>query len=199
MRHDSTGGLCEVATLAGVVEGTVYAYFESKRALLLRVVSDFYEQLIHDAESGLRAVRGAENQLRFLIARHISVLVEDLGICRIVLSEIRPDPALYGDAVLELNRRYTSLALHVIEEGVASGELHADTVPTVLRDLIYGGIEHALWRPMFAGAEIDAQQLADDLATALLSGALSRPSDDATAQRIERAVAALERRVEEVR
>lgn len=191
------GSVAEIAAIAGVVEGTVYSYFDSKRDLLLRVVTDFYEALIHDVTSGLEAIRGAENQLRFLITRHVCVFVEDLGICRLVLSEIRPDPALYGGAVLDLNRRYTALALDVIERGIASGTLRTDVPPTVLRDLLYGGVEHALWRHMFAGADIDAAALGDMLADTLLSGALPRATEeDATALRIERAVAALERHAE---
>ena len=193
------GSVAEIAARAGVVEGTVYTYFESKRALLLRVVADFYEQLISDVETGLRAVRGAENQLRFLITRHVQVFVEDLGICRLLLSEIRPDPDLYDDAVRNLNRRYTALATQVIDRGMAAGELRADLVPTLLRDIIYGGLEHALWRHVFAGASIDPLQLADDLADTVLAGALAHPVADATAQRIERAVAALERHAETTR
>ena len=196
-RGFASGSVAEIAARAGVVEGTVYSYFDTKRSLLLRVVTDFYETLIRDVAVGLRAIRGAESRLRFLIARHVAVFVEDLGMCRLVLSEIRPDPALYGDAVEDLNRRYTSLAVEVIEAGMAAGELRADLPPSLLRDLLYGGLEHALWRHVFSGADIDAPALAEALADALLGGALPRETaGESTALRIERAVTALERHAE---
>ena len=196
-RGFATGSVAEVAASAGVVEGTVYTYFATKRDLLLRVVEDFYEALIREVESGLRAIRGTENRLRFLIDRQVAVFVEDLGMCRLILSEIRPDPTLYGDAALDLNRRYTSLALDVIEAGIREGELRADLPATLLRDLIYGGIEHALWRHVFTGAELDPGRLAQHLADAVLAGARPNlPSRESTAQRIERAVSALERHAE---
>lgn len=196
-RGYAAGSVAEIAERVGVVEGTIYTYFDTKRDLLLRVVADFYESLIHEVESGLRSIRGAENRLRFLIARHLQVYVQDLGICRVVLSEIRPDPDLYGPSVRELNRRYTALALGVIEEGIRSGELRPDVAPNVLRDLIYGGIEHALWRFVHSGAEIDVDALGEQLGDALLLGVRAPETDaERTVERLERALSALERRAE---
>lgn len=200
-RGYAAAAVAEIAARAGVVEGTVYSYFATKRALLIAVMRGFYESLIEDTESGLSAVRGSDNQLRFLIRRHLDAFTSDLGLCRVVLREARPDPDLYDEAVLELNRRYTGLALRVLEEGVASGELRRDIVPAVIRDLLYGGIEHAVWRFVFSGGELDASLLADQLADAILGGILGErleatpnepaPSDD-TVARLERVVARLE-------
>lgn len=196
-RGYAAGSLAEIAERIGVVEGTIYTYFASKRDLLLRVVADFYDALIREIESGLGSIRGAENRLRFLISRHLEVYIQDLGICRVVLSEIRPDPSLYGGSVRELNRRYTALALDVIQDGIHSGELRQDLVPHVLRDLIYGGIEHALWRFVHSGAEIEIESLGDQLCDVLLSGISARGSDaERIAERLERALSALERRAE---
>lgn len=197
-RGYGAASMAEIAGRAGVVEGTVYSYFETKRALLIAVMKSFYERLIADTESGLRAVRGTENQLRFVIRRHLETFGSDLGLCRVILSEARPDVALYDEAVLDLNRRYTGLALRVLEEGIADGSLRSDLVPSVIRDLLYGGIEHAVWRFLFSDGELDAGLLADQLADALLAGILA-PSGapvDATVVRLERAVARLESSLE---
>jgi AcrR family transcriptional regulator len=193
-RGYGAAAVAEIATRAGVVEGTVYSYFETKRALLIAVMKAFYEDLISDTESGLRAVRGTENQLRFVIRRHIDTFTSDLGLCRVIIREARPDVALYDEAILKLNRRYTGLALRVLEEGVSNGSLREDLVPSVIRDLLYGGIEHAVWRFVFSDGELDAGMLADQLADALLGGITNAPTSetDATVVRLERAVARLE-------
>lgn len=200
-RGYGAAAVAEIAARAGVVEGTIYSYFESKRALLIAVMKGFYEELIADTESGLQAVRGTDNQLRFVIRRHLDTFTRDLGLCRVIIREARPDVALYDEAILELNRRYTGLALRVLEEGVANGTLREDIVPSVIRDLLYGGIEHAVWRFVFSDAELDAGLLADQLADALLGGILRRPTEttetaDAAVVRLERAVARLESNLE---
>jgi len=197
--------VAEIASLAGVVEGTVYSYFDSKRALLVAVMKVFYEDLIANTESGLRAIHGVENRLRFVIRRHIDTFTSDLGLCRVIIREARPDVALYDEAILDLNRRYTGVALGVLEEGVADGTFRPEIVPSVLRDLLYGGIEHALWRFVFAEGELDAGPLADQLADAMLGGIRTQhtservadePNED-TVTRLERAVARLESRIDE--
>lgn len=200
-RGYGAAAVAEIAARAGVVEGTVYAYFESKRALLIAVMKQFYEALIADTETGLAAVRGSENRLRFVIRRHVDTFTRDLGLCRVIIREARPDVALYDEAILALNRRYTGLALQVLEEGITDGTLRPDLVPSVIRDLLYGGIEHAVWRFVFSDGSLDAGALADQLADALLGGILATPSDardpDATVVRLERAVARLESRIDD--
>ena len=193
--------VAEIAERAGVVEGTVYSYFESKRALLIAVMKSFFDELIAETDSGLHAIRGTENKLRFVIRRQFDTFAEDLGLCRVIISEARPDIALYDEAILDLNRRYTGLALGVLEEGVRNGDLRPDIVPSVIRDLIYGGIEHAVWRFVFSDGNLDLGALSDQLADAVLGGILvpahSAPDTDETVIRLERAVARLESRIEE--
>src|SRR5262249_9215565 len=46
--------------------------------------------------------------------------------CRLVIRELRAAPGLHGQAVRELNRRYTPPALEAIEAGVRRGELRGD-------------------------------------------------------------------------
>lgn len=189
--------VAEIAERAGVVEGSVYRYFETKRALLIAVMEQFYDELIADTASGLAAVRGAESRIRFVIQRQIETFTADLGLCRVILREARPDAKLYDEAILALNRRYTGLALEVLEQGVASGELRGDIVPSVIRDLIYGGIEHAVWRFLFAEGQIDPTHLADQLAEAILGGIRSEPTaapQSAVAKRHDRSTAARARR-----
>ena len=190
-----------IAADAGVVEGTVYSYFESKRALLVAVMRVFFESLIADTEAGLRAIRGVENQLRFVIRQQLETFASDFGLCRVILREARPDIALYDEAILDLNRRYTGLALRVLEEGVATGVLRENLVPSVTRDLIYGGIEHAVWRFVFSERELDVGTLADQLADSILSGIVhlgENPSaqPDETLARLERVADRLESSLE---
>jgi len=188
--------MSEIARRAGVVEGTIYKHFESKRDLLYRVMREFYESLIVDVESGLRAVRGTANRLRFIVGRHLQAFSADRGLCRLLFREIRPDGELYHSAIEDLNRRYTRAALRAIEEGIETGELRGDLDPTMVRNMIYGAIEHVVWRFVFRGGRLDVDKVADDLTNALLHGIVSpggRPAGDV--ERLAHRVAGLERRL----
>jgi AcrR family transcriptional regulator len=193
-----------IAAGAGVVEGTVYSYFENKRALLIAVMKGFFEALIADTEAGLRAIRGIENQLRFVIRQQLETFTSDLGLCRLIIREARPDLTLYDEAILELNRRYTGLALEVLEAGVSSGKLRENIVPSVIRDMIYGGIEHAVWRFEFSERPIEVDALADQLADSILAGIVSERASEASSAvsavetmiRLERVAERLESSIE---
>ena len=137
-------------------------------------------------------MRGAPNRIRFLIGRHLDVYLQDLGMCRLVLSELRPDPALYDDTVRALNRRYTNIALDVIREGIEAGELRRELAAPVLRDLIFGGIEHALWRFVNTGDRAGIDALGEQLADLLLRGAEAE-REAPVVTRLERVAASLER------
>lgn len=193
----AAAAVADVAARAGIVEGTVYSYFETKRALLIAVMQRFYDELIADTERGLRSIRGVEDRLRFVIRQQLDTFSRDLGLCRLIIREARPDMELYDEAILDLNRRYTNLTLGVLEEGVRDGIVRGDVPPTTLRDLLFGGIEHAIWRFVFSGRDFDAGTLAEQLANVLLTGMLERTERDAvppqaTVLRLERAVARLE-------
>jgi hypothetical protein len=123
----------------------------------------------------------------------------------VIIREARPDVALYDEAILDLNRRYTGLALSVLEEGVENGSLRENVVPSVIRDLIYGGIEHAVWRFVFTDGDLEIGMLADQLADAILGGiapdirvdVATRPiPNEEIAVRLERAVLRLESTLE---
>ena len=193
--------VAQIAAGAGVVEGTVYSYFDSKRALLGAVMRGFFEALIADTEAGLDAIRGVENRIRFVIRQQLETFTSDLGLCRLIIREARPDITLYDEAVLDLNRRYTGLTLAVLEEGVESGVLRENIVPSVMRDLIYGGIEHAVWRFVFSDREIEVAMLADQLADSILGGIVRKEPVEAipsheTLIRLERVADRLESRAD---
>ena len=55
------------------VVGTIYGYFDSKRALFDAVLAAFYNALIADIEPRFAVIEGTADRLRFLVARHQGV------------------------------------------------------------------------------------------------------------------------------
>jgi len=135
----------EIAARAGVVEGTLYRYFPSKRDLLIKVVEAFYERIFADYERQLQGVRGTWNRLRYLIWKHLSVFHGDPAMCRLIVHELRPSPQYRQSSVFELNRRYTERTLAVIKEGITAGEFEERLPLRLVRDMIFGCAEHHTW------------------------------------------------------
>lgn len=162
--------MAEIAARVGVVEGALYRHFDNKRDLLNRILSDFYVDLIEDVEQRLPGIKGARNRLHFLIWRQLTAFAEDPGYCWLVVSEVRPDKPFYRSAVHQFNRRYTAFAVHVIEEGIESGEFRADIAPLLVRDMMYGAIEHLMWRHLLSDSPVDVANQADAIADMVMRG-----------------------------
>ena len=166
----ATASTAEIAALAGVVEGTLYRYFASKRALLMKVVEGFYEPIFADYERELQGVRGTWNRLRFLIWKHLSVIHADPAMCRLIVHELRPSPQYRQSRVFELNRRYTQCTLAVIREGIERGEFHGEVPLRILRDMIFGCAEHHTWAYLRGEAGFSPDEAADAITNLIYRG-----------------------------
>ena len=162
--------MAEIAARVGVVEGTVYKYFESKRELLLTVLSQWYEGMFGDYAEDLRGIHGTRARLQFLIWRHLRTLQENPDLCRLTFNEFRVEKDYHGSALQKLNKRYTDLLVQVLKEGIASGEIRNDLPITLLRDMIFGGIEHYAWPYLCGHGRLDIDRIANQISDLLWQG-----------------------------
>ena len=188
--------IAEIATEAGVADGTIYTYFASKRDLLYHVVRGLYDPLIDTLERETRAVTGFANLLRLVILRHLQCMSRDSDLCLLMLQQIRNEPDYDRSMFHELNRRYASIVVRLIEEAIARGEVKSGISPRLVRDMIYGSMEHIAWQSLLRGAEIDAEAVAQELTALLLPGLLvaqtAPRAADAVVDRLEGLTARME-------
>lgn len=185
----------EIAERLGVSEATVFTYFRGKRELCMRVIADWYDEIIGEIEAGLPREASVREQLEFMVHTHLRLfLIQGTGLCALVLSEGRRsgDDKL-GDGFVELQRRYTAPLMDLLARGQASGELRADIPLRLLRSLVFGPMEHMLWEVILTGRQIDTDRSARDL-VALLWPALQAPEQElqrlrALRQQLEAALA----------
>ena len=162
----------EIAAKVGVVEGLLYSYFPTKRDLLNEVLRGMYEPLIREMEEGFSRLQGLRSRMRFLVWRHLRVYVEDPGLSRLVLHEVRTRPEYFNSALHELHVRYTAFLMRTLRDAVAQGELPADTDGEMVRGMVYGGIEHRMWGVLFGRDTVDVEGAADRFTDMVLRGIL---------------------------
>lgn len=138
----------EIAQRLGISEATVFTYFHGKRELCLRVIADWYDEII----AAMQAVLGESQQLplrqrlALLLHTHLHLfLVQGTGLCALVLSEGRSKGQALGDGFLPLQRRYTAPLMDLLAQGQASGEVRGDVPLRLLRPMVLGPTEHILW------------------------------------------------------
>jgi AcrR family transcriptional regulator len=164
----------DIARRAGVSDGLVYRYFANKRDLLYHVLRVFYERLIKDLEETVLRESGFEARLRSLIRGHMDVFVADAALCRLFISEVRVASDYQDSPIQDLNRLYTSILIRIVDTAQGAGEIRRDINPRLLRDVIFGAIEHWAWRLLSGRGELDAAATARELTTLLVHGAATR-------------------------
>lgn len=168
----------EVAQRLAVSEATVFTYFRSKRELCMRVIQDWYDEIIAAIEAGLPREASVREQLEFVVLTHLRLfLIQGTGLCALVLSEGRTKGQDLGEGFVELQRRYTAPLMELLARGQEAGEVRRDIPLRLLRSLVFGPMEHMLWEVVITGRQIDVEASARDL-VALLWPALQAPGQE---------------------
>jgi AcrR family transcriptional regulator len=182
-----------IAARLGVVEGLIYKHFDSKRALLNRVLEQWYEGLYEDYAHNLSGIRGYRQQLRYLIWRHVRTLGDDPQTCRLVLKEVRAEPNYLDSKLHHMNRRYTQLLVDVLQNGIQHDEFRRDLPLPLVRDMVYGCVEHHLWGFLYGQSRLDPDRLADQITELLCGGILARAPAVGLAAQTERLATLVDR------
>ncbi|NHZ71056.1 MAG: TetR family transcriptional regulator [Proteobacteria bacterium] len=160
----------DIARTVGVADGAIYRHFPSKRAVLSGVIREFYEPVIDMARYNLAGIQDVRQQLRYLIWLQAKAFAEQPELCRLIIAEARPMEDYYESEIADLNRRYTTLLVDVVATGQADGVFRRGIDPTMVRDLVYGGLEHIAWGAVTGRRTIDPDTVADDLMVLVGSG-----------------------------
>jgi AcrR family transcriptional regulator len=162
--------IAEIASMASVSDGLIYKYFDDKRALLDVVLSEYFRKIVAKLESAARSDAGFPEKVHDLISQHLRSFLEDMDFCRFFVSDVRSANGYRGSPVQKLNRAYTRIFIRVLEEGVAAGKVKADLDPRLVRDLVFGAVEHVAWRQALRGRAIDIDDVARQLTEITLNG-----------------------------
>jgi AcrR family transcriptional regulator len=185
--------VAEIAARLGVVEGLIYKHFDSKRALLNRVLEDWYEGLYEDYAHHLSGIRGARQQLRYLIWRHVRTFGDDPQTCRLVLKELRAEPNYLDSELHQMNRRYTQLLVEVLHDGIRRGEFRPDIPVPLVRDMVFGSVEHHLWGFLYGQSSLDAERVADRITELACGGIVPHDGAAGLASQTERLATLIDR------
>jgi len=193
--------IAEIAAGAGVAEGTIYKFFDSKRTLLHAILCDWYHGMLQQNSEKLAGVKGTRARLHVIIWQHLSLIKRDPDLCRVFYAEVRSHAEYPTTELFRLNKQVTGLLITVLEDGIRDGDVRPDIDRRLVRDVIFGGIEHRVSRFLAGRGELDVEHLADAL-TELAIGGISQPRKDTPGvdqARLDKTVDRLEQLIESMR
>jgi AcrR family transcriptional regulator len=184
--------ISEIADRAGVVEGSIYRFFANKRDLLVKTVEHWYEDMLAHDDEQFRGVRGTWNRIRFVVHHHLASIRRDPALSRLVFHELRPDPDYRKTRLFQLNQVYTHRIVEIVKAAAASGEFRSDVSPSLVRDMIYGAVEHRTWSFLRNEGDFRIEQTADSITEIIYRGLAQSGPATPGVERLEKAVERLE-------
>lgn len=165
--------VAEIAAECGIVEGTIYRFFKSKRDLMLRVAEDWMEQE-YRIGAAYAHVTGTRERIYYLIHSALRTTYDFPGLSRFLLTEVRPDPNYRKMRIYKLNRTYTSAIREVCQEAIASGEFHDRISTRLIRSVVFGAMEHETWGHLRGEGRIVVTDVARELTDLIYEGMRNR-------------------------
>ena len=101
-----------------------------------------FAQALEENVSRIAVIEGTADRLRFLVARHLQITVDDAAWLKLLDREAHSGEAYFGSTLHQLNRRYAQFLTRTLADGIARGELRAGLDPQMARDFLFGGVEH---------------------------------------------------------
>jgi len=179
--------IAAIARKVGVADGAIYRHFESKRDILHGVIAGFYGPLVESATRNVRDISDPRDRLRALVRTNLTAFAQDPLVCRLIIAEARILDGYYESSIADLSRRYTALALDAINDGIELGLLRDDIAPTLVRDMLFGAMEHTAWGALTGHGTIDINVITDSLMSLALGGiAADEPTGAGLGEQLDR-------------
>ncbi len=118
--------VADIAREAGVAEGTIYIYFDSKEDLILNVFKEKLEEWMSGLKERLSRIESAKEKLRAVIDTHFSVLYNNPHLAQLIQIELRACSAFMRGGSAPEMRKYLGIIEEVLKEGKEKGEFRQD-------------------------------------------------------------------------
>jgi AcrR family transcriptional regulator len=172
------GTTAEIARRLNISEATIFTYFGSKRELCQELLYTWYTTITAQMEEHFPRTEGLRNKIEYVVTRHLNYLLQDTkGFCALILSEGRTMHGEFAEDLAELKRRYLASFMVALHDAQTAGELDPDIRLSLVRDMLFGMVEHILWRNLEGNRAPDIPAIAAEV-TRLIMKAIAPNGDE---------------------
>ncbi len=135
--------MSEIARRAGIGEGTIYSYYDSKAELMLAVLQQFWDGLTLEAEGVMAAVQVPDffGRLEALAGYHLAAVIRNSDFINLTFALRRTNSEV--SVSREHLRQYVAVFDRLFLRGQDRAELRSDAVLWQARDIFYGSLEYS--------------------------------------------------------
>lgn len=164
----------EIAETAGVSEALIYQYFKTRQGLLYSLLYEYISGYKSTIWKALDDAEGSLNKIRALIYGLLKLYGNNRVFARILLLEVRNFQDYFDSEAYAITREYGAKYVKTLEDGIKSGEIRNDTPPARMRQVLVGGVEHAILPYVIFNRDVDIDKLNREISPMLIDAIRSR-------------------------
>jgi TetR/AcrR family fatty acid metabolism transcriptional regulator len=161
----------DVAAAAGIADGTVYLYFESKDDLLIKLFDEVMGEHIEAARQEIRHVDDAAARLRVIADHHLGVLGRNPELAVVFQVELRQSTKFMELFTASWLKEYFDIVEAAIESGQQQGTIRQDLSRKLATHAFFGALDAMVTSWVLSRNAFDLLELAGPVVELFLTGA----------------------------
>jgi TetR/AcrR family fatty acid metabolism transcriptional regulator len=162
--------VADIASEAGIADGTVYLYFKSKDEVLRSVFDRTMEDFISEGRDQLSVIHAPQEKLRWLAHFHLRKLGADRNLAIVFQVELRGSTKFMEEFSEKGFRDYLDVIRRVIEEGQSRKEFRQDINPKTAAKIFYGALDEMVTNWILSKKSYPLEPFADEVLKVFLGG-----------------------------
>jgi TetR/AcrR family transcriptional regulator, fatty acid metabolism regulator protein len=164
----------DVASAAGIADGTVYLYFKSKDDILVSLFDDVMSEHITAAREEVRQAGDAPAQLRAIADHHLRLLGSKPELAVVFQVELRQSTKFMELFTASWLTGYFDLVENAIEAGQREGTIRSDLPRKLAAHAFFGALDALVTSWVLAHNSFDLAAMAAPAVDLFLAGAVER-------------------------
>ncbi len=162
--------VADIAKTAGVADGTIYRYFESKEDLLLTLFEEMVGGFLDEARLAIEGETNALRKLSLLASIHLGKLAKNRDLAVVFQVELRHSMHHLTHITRSRLRVYLQLIKSILVEGQESGLVRRNLDPNIATHVIFGSLDALITSWLLTGQPQNLEGVGDELTGILTSG-----------------------------
>jgi len=131
----------EIASEAGVADGTIYIYFKNKDELLIKVFEESLSGIIKRFELELAQEPDPVSRLKRFIWSHFELLEENQALAEVLQVELRSSNKFMKEYVPARFFEYLNIIAEILREGQQAGVIRPEISPGIFKRALFGALD----------------------------------------------------------
>ena len=165
--------VADIATEAGIADGTVYLYFKGKDEILHSIFDQAMAEFISEGKAELSPTDTPIERLQKIARLHLSRLGADRDIAIVFQVELRGSTKFMQEFSAAGFHDYLEIIRKTIDEGQVAGVLRSDIKPIVAAKILYGALDEMVTNWILSKKHYHLAPMADEVMKIFLKGILA--------------------------